>query len=143
MNLDNSFTGGRLDRRNFVYYMVHTLVKDSFLTVKQVIGKHIVDGEDRKKMKDLIPFVDESLNYFAVMHIGKDNNLLHDVEYSVHQEAGKVRMSNCGACLKSFQFRRDVNARIPETLKDPHVDLSEAIKTELLLLHQMQKFFSG
>lgn len=79
LKLVNSFTRNQLDEKNCVDYMVDNFVKDKFLTVKQVIKKHILDEEHRAKMKDLTPFVEESLKCFYGIHVGKDNDQLHDV----------------------------------------------------------------
>lgn len=92
-------------------------------------------------MKDLIYFLEKSLKYFY--EIGTDHDQLHEVEYSIHQKSREVRKSNCRECLKPFKLFRDVKARIPETLKELHVALSEAIKNKTCSWTSDAKFCSG
>lgn len=46
--LANLLTRGQLDKRNCVDYMVDTMVKDNFFTIKKVIQKHVFCVEKSK-----------------------------------------------------------------------------------------------
>lgn len=65
--------------------MVDTLVRDNLQTVKNITRKEDRNLARKNTFLKLIPYVEESLKYFYIMHIGKGDYDLHSVEYGIHE----------------------------------------------------------
>lgn len=64
-----------------------------------IIAKYMVNGEERNCFFKRISYVKNSLKYFYITHIGKNNARLHVDEFCIHLVMGEARKYNWSGCF--------------------------------------------